>query len=192
MLYSLVKEMLTSHLQQLSSLTNMYRRQDANWLNSAEIWLEEAEGLMGRFRFAEGGLIAVARGSIAKANDAVYPEGKNRRKQIVSASRAAAHNALEEAARLMSVRVSQAEERLQAFEDKLCEGMTAYMLENPETLNYVFTKPANLWTALKSNSATTALILYAEASIGMQDRMYLLENIMARIKCDYNNLEMVP
>ncbi len=177
MLHSLVKEMFTSHLERLSGLASLYRDGSPHWLPESEAWLIESEKLMARFRFAEGSRIAAARGNIAKAMDMPPGEGQSPRRQAERRCRAAAQEALDEAARLMTMRARQSEEKLQAFEEKLCEGVTAYLLQHPLVEDGITPTASGLWQGLKAYEATKALALYMETALGHQDREYLMENI---------------
>ncbi len=175
MSHCLVKEMFASHLEVLSRLATLHRQNNPAWLPQAEAWLEEAEKLMARFRFPEGGIIAAGRSGIAKALDmpgAPGGEGSSRR-QREKRGRAAAQDALDEAARLLAQRARQAEDTLRAFEEKLCEGLTAYLLQHPTPEGAPLMVPA-LWRGLKGCEATRALALYMETSLGRQDREYIL------------------
>ena len=176
MLYSLIKEMFTSHLQGLPRLAGLQRDGSPHWLPEAENWLEEAENLMGRFRFPEGGRIAIARGNIAKARDMPTGEGQHPRKQIERTIRRAAQEALEEAANLLTDRARTAEDRLQSFRDKLCEGITAYRVQLPADAETV-PAPSSLWRGLKGFEPARALLSYVEVSLGKQDIEYILLDI---------------
>ena len=162
MLYSLIKEMFTSHLQGLPRLAGLQRDGSPHWLPEAEKWLEEAENLMGRFRFPEGGRIAIARGNIAKARDMPTGEGQHPRKQIERTIRRAAQEALEEAANLLTDRARTAEDRLQSFRDKLCEGITAYRVQLPADAETV-PAPSSLWRGLKGFEPARALLMVHRA-----------------------------
>lgn len=180
MLHSLVKEVLFAHLEKLSGLASLYRQSSPLWLPQAEQWLEEAETHMARFRFPEVGLIAAARGGIAKATDALQPGEQHSRRQAEKNRNAAAWAAVQETARLLTERARQSEDRLRAFEEKLCEGLTAYFLQHPVEEGGEKPGPAELWLGLKESEATGALALYVEASLASQDREYELERILGR------------
>jgi hypothetical protein len=182
MFHSLIKEMLFAHLEQIPTLASLYRQNAPSWLPQAEQWLAEAETRMARFRFPEVGVIAAARGDISKAQDALpIPELRSRR-QEEKARNAAAWAAVDETARLITERSRQSENRLRAFEDKLCEGLTAYFLQHPREEGSEKPNPAGLWRGLKECEATKALALYVETSLGAQDREYLLEQVVCRLQ----------
>ena len=132
MLYSLIKEMFTSHLQGLPRLAGLQRDGSPHWLPEAEKWLEEAENLMGRFRFPEGGP------DCHRTRQYCQSPGHADRRRTASQKAGssalfaeAAQEALEEAANLLTDRARTAEDRLQSFRDKLCEGITAYRVQLP-------------------------------------------------------------
>lgn len=183
MLHSLVKEMLFAHLEKLSGPASLYRKNSPSWLPQAEYWLEEAQAHMIRFRFPEAGLIAAARGGIAKAGDAFQRGGLLSGRQTEKARNTAAWEAVQETARLLTERARQAEDWLRAFDDKLCEGLTTYFLQHPiDVENGEKPGPAGLWRGLKGCEATRALALYVETSLSSQDRQYLLERIVLRLQ----------
>lgn len=181
MSHCLVKEMLASHLERLSALATLHRQGSSLWLPQVEAWLEEAEKLMARFRFAEGGVISAARGNIAKALDMPGAVEQNPRRQAERRCRAAAQEAVDEAARLLAERARRAEDALRAFEEKLCEGLTAYFLQHPPEEAGEKPTPSALWRGLKTCESTRALALYMEASLDRQDRLYLFERIQERL-----------
>ncbi len=179
MLQSIIKEILTAHLARLSDLAAKYRRDEPSWPNEAEKWLEEAEKHLAQFRFPDAGLIAAARGGISKAADTARAGGQSTRRQAEKAGRATSWEAVQEAARLLEQHARQADEKLQTFEDKLCEGLTAYFLHHPAPGE---TRPQaeDVWQGIKTWDSTKPLALYVEASLGMQDRLYLLHRILSR------------
>ena len=181
MLQSLVKEILTDHLARLSDLATQYRRDAPAWPDAAEKWLEEAEKRLAQFRFPDAGLIAAARGGISKAVDSAKNTEQATRRQADRAGRAAAWEAVQEAARLLEQRAGQAEEKLRAFEDKLCEGLTAYFLQHPTPEDQPQT-PEDIWLGLKRWDSTKPLSLYVEASLASHDRTYLLRRILERFQ----------
>jgi hypothetical protein len=180
MLHSLIREILFAHLEQLSGIASLYRENALTWMPQAERWLEEAETHMARFRFPEVGLIAAARGGLSKASDTFQSGERHSRRQEEKARNAAAWTAVQEASGLLTTRTRQAEDKLQVFDDKLCEGLTAYFLHHPAEEGGVRPNPAGLWRGLKEFEATRALALYVEASLAAQDREYLLERIVSR------------
>ena len=181
MLQSLVKEVLTDHLALLSDLATQYRRDTPSWPATAERWLEEAEKRLAQFRFTEAGLIAAARGGIGKATDIMKNTEQATRRQVERAGRAATWEAVQEAARLLEQRAGQAEEKLRAFEDKLCEGLTAYFLQHPTPGEQPQT-PEEVWHGLKLWESTKPSSLYLEASLAQHDRIYLLRRILERFQ----------
>ena len=84
--------------------------------------------------------------------------------------------ALEEAANLLTDRARTAEDRLQSFRDKLCEGITAYRVQLPADAETV-PAPSSLWRGLKGFEPARALLSYVEVSLGKQDIEYILLDI---------------
>ena len=93
----------------------------------------------------------------------------------------AAQDALDEASRLLAQRVRQAEDTLRAFEEKVCEGVTAFLLQNPVPEGAQLTAAA-LWQGMRECDATRALVLYMETSLGHQDREYLIWRTCSKVR----------
>jgi len=177
-------EKIGNHLNALSPLMDKYQHGDASFPDGALKWLEEAEKTLGMLRLPEGSEMSVLRGRIVKAAEiSTISEGHVRRSVIRRARNVAAAEALEQAEATLRKRLLTAEERLKFFEEKLCEGLTAMMLQIPlpekskshtEWLNQV-------WIQLRQQQSTRPLSLYITSSLSPFDRSIILDRVCSRV-----------
>ena len=176
-------EKLSSCLGTLAPLIDRYQRGEPRFPDETLKWLEEAERTMSMLRLPEGAEMSALRGRILKAPDALpADDGRPKRTAAQRARNAAAAEALERAEAILRRRLCEAEERLRHFEDKLCEGITAFLLQNALSEE---TSPHQvwlnqIWTRFKQFQATRPLAIYMGASLTKVDRSYILDRVLAR------------
>lgn len=191
MILSVQIEKLSSYLGTLAPLMDKYQRGELSFPDDALKWLEEAEKTMSRLRLPEGAEMSALRGRILKAADvSTSPENHLTRTAIRRARSAAAAEVLERAEAILRSRLLAAEERLRLFEDKLCEGMTALMLQTPlpeKTLPHM-ERLNRVWNLLRQQQSTRPLALYLTASLTTFDRSFILDRVLSRI----NEEELAP
>jgi hypothetical protein len=191
MILSVQIEKLGSYLGTLAPLMDKYQRGELSFPDDALKWLEEAEKTMSRLRLPEGAEMSALRGRILKAADvSTGPESHLTRSAIRRARNAAAAEALERAEAILRSRLLAAEERLRLFEDKLCEGMTALMLQTPlpeKTLPHM-ERLNRVWNLLRQQQSTRPLALYLAASLTAFDRSFILDRVLSHL----NEEELAP
>lgn len=174
---------LSSCLSTLSPLMDRYQNSKLSFPDDTLKWLEDAEKTMSMLRLSDGAEMSALRGRILKAADALpTDDGRPKRAAIRRARNAAAAEAVERAEAILRRRLLEAEERLMHFEDKLCEGITAFLLQNslPEK-----TKPRQawlnqIWARFKQFQATSPLAIYIAASLTKIDCTYILDRVLTR------------
>ena len=184
MIYCVQIDKLGENLQALTGVMDLYQQRDPAFPDRALGWLTEAEKSMGRLRLPEGSEMATLRGRITRAEDqALDEEGRPTRKVRTRARNAAAAEALERAEAILRGRVTAAEERLQQFEDKLCEGMTAFLLEHQLPPRNVGQQEwlKQIWAMFSAGKATRPLSIYLSASLSLVDRLFILDRVLARV-----------
>jgi len=127
--------------------------------------------------------MSALRGRILKAPDALPAEdGRPKRAAVRRAQNAAAAEALERAETILRRRLLEAEERLQHFEDKLCEGITAFLLQNslPKQTSPHEVWLNQIWNRFRQFQATRPLAIYIAASLTKVDRCYILDHVLTR------------
>ncbi|MCX6678716.1 MAG: hypothetical protein NTU95_12360 [Methanothrix sp.] len=177
-------EKLGSQLSKLAQLMDKYQRGEPSFADDALKWLEESEKTISTLRLPEGSEMSALRGRIIKAASvSSNTEGHSTRGAQRLARGAAAAESLERAEAIMRGRLHSSEERLRLFEEKLCEGMTALMLQTPlpektlpnmERLKYV-------WELLREQQSTRPLALYLAASLSPSDRSFILDRVLNRV-----------
>ncbi len=177
-------DQLSSCLSTLAPLIDRYRNGNPSFPDDTLKWLENAEKTMSLLRLPEGAEMSALRGRILKASDALpADEGRPKRTAVRRARNAAAAEALERAEAILRRRLLDAEERLRHFEDKLCEGMTAFLLQNAlpgRTLAHQVWLN-QIWTSFQKFQATRPLAIYIAASLSEADRSYILDRVVARV-----------
>lgn len=170
-------------LNSFAPLMDRYQRGEVNFPDDALKWLEEAEKTMSALRLPDGAEMSSLRGRILKAADALATDdAKPPRSAVRRARNAAAADALDRAEAILRNRLLTAEERLKLFEDKLCEGMTAFLLQNllPDTVAPHQTWLLLVWDRLRQFQATRPLTLYLAVSLSQVDRSFILDRVLSR------------
>ncbi|MBX3738298.1 MAG: hypothetical protein KF715_16505 [Candidatus Didemnitutus sp.] len=184
MILCVQQEKLGERLATLRPLMDKYQRGEPTFPSEALKWLDEAEKAMGTLRLPEGAEMSALRGRILRAADALPAEdGHPSRAAMRRAQQAAAAEALTRAEEVLRQRVTAAEERLKFFEEKLCEGLTAFVVQNgmpPRTTEHQASL-LRIWELLRQFSATRPLAIYMSASLSQTDRCYLLDRVLSRI-----------
>lgn len=180
----MVIEELDKRNKLISSLIDLYKKGDSTFPNHVVEWLEETERVMSRLHLSEGGEMSVLRSRVLKFSD-VYRHGSERPSQsaIRKGKNAEAATVLERAEEILRTAISSSEERLLQFENKLCEGMTAFLLENalpPQSVDYM-SWLNQIWGMINVQASTKALALYINASLVSYDRTYILEKVISRL-----------
>lgn len=172
-------EKLGSQLSKLTLLMDKYQRGEPGFADDVLEWLEESEKAMSILRLPEGSEMSVLRGRIMKA---AHVSNSTRKVQRQARDIAAAES-LERAEAIMRGRLHSSEERLQFFEEKLCEGMTALMLQRPlpeKTLPNM-EQLRIVWELLRQEKSTRPLSLYLAASLSPSDRSFILNKVLNRV-----------
>jgi hypothetical protein len=181
---SMQNEKLSPHLQQLASLLDAYQKGEPTFPDRALNWLSEVEKTMSSVRLREGSEISSLRGRILKSADSLVSGGeKPPRSQVRSARNTAAAEALERGEEILRSITQANEERLQRFEDKLCEGMTALALQVPIPARAGSTTQwlNQVWRLLRTQDATRPLSLYLATSLNVVDRLFIMEAVLSRM-----------
>jgi hypothetical protein len=174
---------LGSCLSTLAPLMDRYQNGKPGFPDDTLKWLEDAEKTMSMLRLPDGAEMSALRGRILKAPDALpADDGRPKRAAVQRARNAAAAEALERAEAILRRRLLDAEERLRHFEDKLCEGITAFLLQNslPEKTSQHQVWLNKIWTRFKQFQATRPLAIYIAASLAQVDRCYILDRVLTR------------
>lgn len=187
MIHVLTIEKIRGQLAHLPSLLERYQRGDLDFPDITVAWLETVEKELGNLRLTELSELAILRGRVLKAAEetglADSPIGGKRAHQRARRNTAAVESA-DRAESILRNRIQQSETRLQAFEDKLCEGLTAFLLENPLTGDAGPSSESqlrNLWQSLAQYAPTRPLIIYLSVALASTDRFYLLGQVMRRM-----------
>jgi len=180
-------EKIGAVLKTLAPLMDRYQQGDVSFPDHALKWLEEAEKTMSTLHLPDGAEMSTLRGRILKAPDALPAEdGPPLRSSVRRARNASAADALDRAEAVLRGRLLGAEERLKMFEDKLCEGMTAFLLQNqlPEMMTSRQAWLGEVWHDIHQFSATRPLAIYLAASLSKVDRLYILDRVLGRMALD--------
>jgi hypothetical protein len=175
---------IRAHLAAYPALIDQYQRKDAAFPDQAVRWLEEAEKLMAMLQLPDSTELASLRSRVLKAEDSLHvDEDSPMRAKLRRARNAAAAESLERAESILRGRVMSAEDRLKGFEDKLCEGMTAFLLQNqlPPMIGTRHTWLLHVWSAVGQFSATRPLSLYLASALSQIDRTYIMDNVLTRV-----------
>jgi hypothetical protein len=174
-------EELTTFLRKLSSLIDCYQRGEFGFPDKVLEWLEEAEKILSKLRLPDGSEMSALRGLILKTTD--QQTASDSRSSIRRAKNVAAAEALERAEKVMRERILTAEERLKVFEDKLSEGMTAFMLQNvlPEMESSRQKWLIDIWSEIRKFKPTQPLAIYLASSLSQADRCYILDHVISKL-----------
>lgn len=174
---------LGSCLSTLAPLMDCYQNGKPGFPDDTLKWLEDAEKTMSMLRLTDGAEMSALRGRILKAPDALPAEnGRPTRAAVRRARNAAAAEALERAEAILRRRLLDAEDRLRHFEDKLCEGITAFLLQNslPKKKSSHQAWLNQIWARFNKFQATRPLAIYIAASLAQVDRCYILDQVLTR------------
>lgn len=185
-------ENLQTPLAEISQLVAAYQRGELSFADDTVKWLDDTEKRLAQLRIPGSSEIATLKGRILKTADAMSQGAeKPARSQLRAARNVAAAEALERVEEIMRHALQEAEERLERFEEKLCEGMTAFCLqvELPEKYKPHSTWLQEIWDMIAANGPTRPLALYLASSLSLADRLFLLNTIITRIN-DYTVLDL--
>lgn len=184
MMLSVQIEKIGPHLQALTPLLDAYQRGDPGFPDDALKWLGEVEKTMASLRLRDGSELSSLRGRIIRAADSLNAgDERPTRSQVKSARNHAAAEALERAEAILRGVTRASEERLQRFEDKLCEGVTALALlvdipaRNGSTVQWL----EAVWRLMRAQDSTRPLAIYLGASLTTVDRLFLMEAVLGRL-----------
>jgi len=142
---------------------------------------------MSKLHLSEGGEMSVLRSRILKFTDLYRPvDERLTQSALRKGKNAETASVVERAEEIIRMAIQESEQRLLQFENKLCEGMTAFLLENelpPQGLNYM-TWLNQIWVMIKAQDSTKALAMYISASLVAYDRTYILDKVIARLSED--------
>lgn len=171
-------------LSRVNFLINLYQNGDMSFPLKTLRWLEEAEKGMSEMKIPEGAEMSSLRGSIIKVEDKMKAEDKMvKRSEIKAAVNNAAAEAISRTEEILRERMLESEAILKEFQNKLCEGMTAFLLQNEIPQKGVsYNNWLNLiWNMMCDQQATKPLTLYIKSSLSSFDRYYILNNIMRNV-----------
>ncbi|MCA9690038.1 MAG: hypothetical protein KC636_10550 [Myxococcales bacterium] len=181
-------EQLRDHLTAVGPLLDRHERGDLDFPTKASAWLREAEATLTSLRLPEdAAALASLRAEITKAGEvaraggdaAVSPRALARRARVTAAA-----DALAQASARLRERVLEASARLEHFEEKLIEAMTAAVLV--DLIPLPPTRPwerwlARAWQGLVTHAATRPTAAYMGAALRSPDRLYLLDRVLTRL-----------
>ena len=184
MIHCMVIEELEKCSEQISVLVDLYKNGDSRFSKLVINWLEQNEEIMSRLHLSQGGEMSVLRSRILKFSD-VYRSSEERLTQskLRKGKNAEAASVVERAEEIIRYAIQESEQRLLQFENKLCEGITAFLLENelpPQGHSYVAWLN-QIWMMLKEQGSTKALVMYIGISLGAYDRTYILNKVISRV-----------
>lgn len=186
MIWSVRLQMIDNHLATLAPLIDAYAKGDHNFVPHTLAWLQETEGMMSRLHLPEGAEMSSLRGQILKTADTARDEeGRSTRRAIRQAQNAAAADALTRTEALLQARAREAEQKLEHYEEKLVQAVTAAGL-----INGTIPSPAGesrekwlrqIWANLTRHDALRPTTMYLAAALSTVDRLFLLDRIMSRL-----------
>ncbi|MCW8875513.1 MAG: hypothetical protein OQJ89_06265 [Kangiellaceae bacterium] len=185
MILSIQIEKISDFLATLSPLMDMYKDGNYSFASRAIDWLEEAEKLMSSLRLKEGAEMSSLRAQILKAGDIAKDDhGARTRSAIRRACCAAAADSVTRAESILRNRILQAEDKLNHFEEKLCEAVTAAVLV--DCFTHSPREPRQqwlmkVWQELSQHNSIRPTTVYLATALLSVDRLYLLDKIMARL-----------
>ncbi len=175
---------LSQCLDEVAPLMNRYQQGEINFPDLVLQWLENAEQKMSILHLPDGSEMSSLRGRILKTADALSNvEPRPSRSAVRKKRNASAAESLQRGEAVLRNRLLAAEERLNMFEDKLCEGITAFLLQNalPEQGAPHQIWLQQTWSRLSWFQATRPLCLYLAASLSQVDRLYILDRVLGRV-----------
>jgi hypothetical protein len=187
MIYSIQKQKLEPALDRLPALVEAYRSNTVDFSDDVLTWLDEVQQAMASLRLTQGSEITSLKGMVLKAEDEVRAtEEKPRRANLKTARNKAAMDAVIRTEEIMRTLLRATEERLQQFEDKLSEGLTALLLqvELPVRSKDTTVWLSQVWELLQQQDATRPLYIYLTASLDHIDRLFIMEKLLSRIQSE--------
>jgi hypothetical protein len=187
MYLSLRIEQLRGHLAGLAPLIDAYERGDLDFSERALRWLNEAEQIMARLRLPEGAEMSSLRSSITKAPDDLGDRADGMRASRHARMRAknsATADALSRAESVMRGIVMESRSRLEEYEGKLVEAVTAAVLVGALPLPPFNPREAwlrHVWQALTEYEPTRPTTVYLASALNGVDRLWLLDEIFSRL-----------
>ena len=183
MILCVQKQKLEEVLATVSPLMDKYQRREQSFPDDVTKWLEDAEKTMSQLRLPEGSEMSVLRGRITKSVEVAQVK-ESTRAAVRLARTVTAAEALERAEEILRQKMLAAEERLRMFEDKVCEGMTAFLLQNetPDRDSSPNEWLGAIWKQFSAFQATRPLAIYLSASLSYTDRLFILGRVLERIK----------
>lgn len=176
-------EKLRECLGALRGLVARYEGARDDFTELALNWLDKAETLLREERLPEATDVLTARTSVLSADDrskAAGQVGVARRR----ASALAAVDALCHAEALLRKQLLANEEKIDAYEDKLVEAITALIvLGHLPPMDDLGGQAwaSRVWDALASQQATRPTAVWLSAALASPDRMVLLHRVLDRV-----------
>jgi hypothetical protein len=172
-------------LEAVPPLMDRYQRKEVSFPDHVIKWLEDAEKNIASLRLPQVSELATLRGNVLKVEDSLS-SGNDRpsRSSVRRASNSTAADSLSRAESILRYQLNTAEDKLKQFEDKLCEGMTAFLLQNslpPPGGASRQTWLLHVWNDIRQFQATRPLALYLSASLTQVDRCYILDEVLRRM-----------
>lgn len=187
MINCMVIEELKKRSKLVPFLIDMYKKSDSSFSKHVIEWLEKNEEIMSKLHLSEGGEMSVLRSRILKFTDTYRPADERLTQSALRKGKnAETASVVERAEEIIRIAIQESEERLLQFENKLCEGMTAFLLENelpPQGRNYMVWLN-QIWQMIKAQNSTKALAMYISASLVAYDRTYILDKVISRLSED--------
>lgn len=185
MINCMVIEELDKRVKMVRPLINLYKNGDSSFPSQVITWLDDTEEVMSRLHLPQGSEMSVLRSKILKFTDIYRPTGEKATQSAMRKGKnAEAATVVERAEEIIRTAIENSEERLLQFENKLCEGMTAFLLENslpPNRGGYMFWLN-QIWSEIKAQPSTRALAMYINASLVSFDRTYILDKVISRLR----------
>lgn len=176
-------EKLLDHLMLLPDVVARYANGGGDFPPLADQWLVAAETLLRNERLPSATEILAARTALMSARDRDKVAGHGGAGQHRRAEALAALDGLLVAERLLRGRVLELQEEVDAFEAKLVEAVTALTVLGalPAMVGRNEWNAA-VWQALTAHTATRPTATWLSASLHANDRLLLLDRILARLR----------
>jgi hypothetical protein len=176
-------------LEAVPPLMDRYQRKEVSFPDHVIKWLEDAEKNIASLRLPQVSELATLRGNVLKVEDSLSSgDDRPSRSSVRRASNSTAADCLSRAESILRDQLNTAEDKLKQFEDKLCEGMTAFLLQNtlpPMAGMSRQTWLLYVWEDIRRFQATRPLALYLATSLTQVDRCFILDEILNRMS-DWN------
>lgn len=180
MLLAQLSSRISAQLLALTPLVDGLARCERQFPERVGAWLEQGETLLRELRSPDTSELAALRTSIISAGERRSGESaaSSRRAQNLAAS-----TALMRGEELLRSRLLSAEDRLESFEGKLIEAITAAVLVGilpPQEREWSLWL-ADVWAALAAHQATRPITIYLAAALAPADRLVILDRILIRL-----------